>query len=111
MEKAEQETNSNQRLEERLPVDSGLTVHILCDGQEIVGTLENKNNGGLGLQVAEAFHQSFPDEKEIAVTYNMPYGLVSRRAQIRWSNLESGGKLKLGATFLDHEDGFQTDYQ
>lgn len=111
MEKIDQIDNNDQRQKPREFVEPGSTVHIQCDGREIIGTLENKNDGGLGLQVSEAFRQALPDNKEIAVTYSMPYGLVSRRVQVCWVGGEESGKLKLGTAFLDNDEGFQTDYQ
>lgn len=100
-----------QRSEPRLPVEPGTTVHIQSDQQEIIGTMQDKNNVGLGLQVGEAFRDLLEDDKEVALTYSMPYGVVSRRAKVCWLSDPENGQLKLGTSFLDDGDGFQTDYQ
>lgn len=109
--KENQPFNSEQRVEPRLPAEPGTTVHIQCDQRQIIGTLQDKNDAGAGLQVAEAFLDMLPDDKEVALTYSMPYGVVSRRAKVCWLGASENGKLKLGTAFLDDGDGFQTDYQ
>lgn len=104
-------SDKEQRITPRMSVEPGTTVHIQCDDREIVGTLQDHSDEGVGLQVAEAFQQTLPEQQEIAVTYSMPYGLVSRRAKVCWSNQSEPGKLRLGSVFLKLSEDSPTNYQ
>lgn len=99
------------RNEYRVPVEPGTTVIIHSGDREIVGTIEDKSEGGLGLRIPEAFKQYIDQNTVVTMTYSMPYGLVSHQAQVCWSNSDKAGELTIGTRFLEAEPGFQTDYQ
>ena len=99
------------RIAERIPAESGTTVIIHSGDQEIIGTIENKSETGLGLIVSDNSRQYLEQTKEITVTYSMPYGVVSQQAKICWTKSEKTGELRVGAANLEQEKGLQTNYQ
>ncbi len=111
MDTQKQAYRAELRNEERIPVESGCTVIIQCDSHEIIGTIENKSDGGLGVLVAEASRPYLEKYNVLAMTYSMPFGLVSQRAQVCWIKPKQGGGLLSGVSFLENDTGFQTHYQ
>lgn len=103
--------DTDQRRIPRITAEPGATVHIQIDEHEIVGLLENRNDGGLCVRMPRNFKQVLPEQKEISVTYSMPFGLVSRHAQVCWMRSEGDGQLTVGTAFIDSDDLGQTDYQ
>jgi len=111
MENSKAEVKPDNRNESRIPVESGTTVIIHSGEREIIGTIEDKSEGGLGIKIPEASKQFLQQNTILTMTYSMPYGLVSQSAQVCWSNSDKAGELTIGTSFLEAEDGFQTDYQ
>jgi multidrug resistance efflux pump len=108
METIKKETEE-QRKTRRLLMESGSTVIVQCGDHEVVGTVENRSDGGLGLRI-DAAAKPLIGQKNITVTYSMPYGLVSQPAEIAWIRSE-GGDLRLGAAFIQNEDGIPSGFQ
>jgi len=111
MDNIKAKAGGENRNEDRIPVESGTTVIIHSGDREIIGTIEDKSEGGLGVKVPEASKQYLQQDTTMTMTYSMPYGLVSQSAQVCWSNSDNAGKLTIGTSFLASEPGFQTDYQ
>jgi hypothetical protein len=111
MDTQKQAYRAELRNEERIPVESGCTVIIQCDSHEIIGTIENKSGGGLGVLVAEASRPYLEKCNVLAMTYSTPFGLVSQRAQVCWIKPKQGGGLLSGVSFLENDTEFQTHYQ
>jgi len=111
MENIKAKNGGENRNEDRIPVESGTTVIINSGDREIIGTIENRSEGGLGIKIPELSQQYIQPEEMMTMTYNMPYGLVSRPAQVCWSDFDHAGELTIGTSFIEAEAGFQTDYQ
>lgn len=111
MDNTKAKTRDDNRNEERVPVEPGSTVIIHSGDREIIGTIENKSEGGLGLKIPESSQQYLQQDTMMTMTYNMPYGLVSQPAQVCWSHSDNAGELTIGTNFLEADTGFQTDYQ
>lgn len=92
-------------------MEPGTTVHIQSGSQVLVGMLENRHDDGLCAKLAASNKLDLSRQAEISVTYSMPFGLVSRRAQVCWVKADGNGLLKLGSQFLDNQDSPPTDYQ
>lgn len=101
----------DNRDEFRIPVESGTTVIINNANREIIGAIENKSEAGLGLRVPESCQQYLQQNTVMTLTYSMPYGLVSRQAQVCWISSDQAGELRIGTCFLEADKGFQTNYQ
>ena len=99
----------DNRKDYRVPAELGTTVIINSGNREIIGTIKNKSEGGLGLRIPDSSKQYLEKKTMMTVTYSMPYGLVSQQAQICWSRLDQAGELSIGASFVDTEKGFQTN--
>ena len=99
------------RADPRISAEAGHTALIQCDSHDFVGTIENKSGGGLGLLVAEEARTHLEASQGLTLTYSMPFGLVSQRAQVRWIKAKQGGGLCLGVSFLKADSTFQTYYQ
>jgi multidrug resistance efflux pump len=110
METIKKETKE-QRKDKRTPMESGSTVIIQCGGHEVVGTLEDRSDGGLGLRVDKAAKPFFSHDKNITVTYSMSYGLISQSAEIAWIKSGDDGELRVGTTFVQNDQGAQTGFQ
>lgn len=102
---------AEQRVHRRLPAEPGTTVHIQSGEYAIVGTLENRHDTGLCARIPDNAKFDLSHRSEISVTYSMPFGLVSRRAQVCWVKAGDNGLLKLGTAFLENAESAQTDYQ
>ena len=125
MENSQYTQTDNCRNEERIPSESGSTVVINVDEYEIIGTIENKSNGGIGLLIPESFEKHFENNQIITLNYSMPHGLVSQKAKICWTQKElrsesdellknksaPSNDLKVGTSFLENRNNFQTNYQ
>jgi len=111
MDNIKAKTRDDNRNEDRVPVEPGTTVIIHSGDREIIGTIENKSEGGLGLRIPESSRRYLQQDTMISMTYNMPYGLVSQPAQVCWSHSDNAGELTIGTNFLEADAGFQTDYQ
>ena len=108
----DQHTNREElRADPRISEEAGHTVLIQCDSHDFIGTIENKSGGGLGLLVAEEALTHLEASKGLTLTYSMPFGLVSQRAQVRWIKAKQGGGLRLGVSFVKVDSTFQTYYQ
>jgi len=102
---------NDHRNDDRIPAEIGTTVIIQSGDQEIIGTIEDKSEGGLGLRIPDTFNPNLQQNSMMSLTYSMPYGLVSQQAQLCWLKVDHGGELRIGTSFVDIEEGFQTDYQ
>ncbi len=111
MDKFKTKIRGENRSAERLPAESGTTVIIQSGDREIIGTIKDKSEGGLGVRLPEASKQYLQQDTVLTMTYSMPYGLVSQPAQVCWSNSDKQGELSIGTCFLEAESGFQTGYQ
>ncbi|MCD2452318.1 HlyD family efflux transporter periplasmic adaptor subunit [Methylicorpusculum oleiharenae] len=107
----QQSQSKELRNEARLPVEPGCTVIIHCDDHEVIGTIENKSGSGLQVRVAEASKSHLEKSNFLTMTYSMPFGLVSQRAQVCWIKAGQGGGLLSGVAFLESDTDFQTNYQ
>jgi multidrug resistance efflux pump len=100
-----------QRKARRIPMEPGSTVIIQCGDHEVVGTLEDRSDGGLGLRIdTNAKPLLNTQNKNITVTYSMPYGVVSQGAEIAWVRSE-GGDVRIGAAFVQNGEGVQSGFQ
>jgi len=106
MDNTKAKMRDDNRNEERVPVEPGTTVIIHSGDREIIGTIEDKSEGGLGVKIPETSKQYLQRDTMMTMTYNMPYGLVSQPAQVCWSNSNKAGELTIGTSFLDAETGF-----
>ena len=104
-------TKEELRADPRIPAEAGHTVLIQSDSQDFIGTIENKSGGGLSLLVAEEVRPHLENSKLLTMTYSMPFGLVSQRAQVCWIQPKQGGGLRSGVSFLETDPSFQTHYQ
>jgi len=111
MDNIKAKTNGENRNNDRTPVEPGTTVIIHSGDREIIGTIEDKSEGGLGVKIPKSSKQYLQQDTTMTMTYSMPYGLVSQPAQVCWSNLDKTGELTIGTSFLVAETGFQTNYQ
>lgn len=123
MENTQFKASDECRDDQRIPSELGSTVIVHVDDQEIVGTIDNKSDGGLGLLLPESSKEYLQDDAIITLNYSMPFGLMSQQAKICWLdsdsqsssdqeiNNDSLGLLKVGAAFLETQHSFQTDYQ
>jgi hypothetical protein len=110
MDNIKAKTGGENRNGDRIPVESGTTVIIHSGDREIIGTIEDKSEGGLGVKIPEASKQYLQQDTMMTMTYSMPYGLVSQSAQVCWSHSDKAGELTIGTSFLETDAGFQTDY-
>jgi hypothetical protein len=100
-----------QRKAQRIPMEPGSTVIIQCGDHEVVGTLEDRSDGGLGLRIDTAVTPLLNNQnKNITVTYSMPYGVISQGAEIAWVRSE-GNDVRIGAAFIQNEEGVQSGFQ
>jgi len=111
MDNIKAKTNSDKRNGDRLPVETGTTVIIHSGDRQIIGTIDNKSEGGLGLRMPESSRQYLQQDAVMTVTYSMPYGLVSESAEVCWIQSDSAGELTIGTSFLKVDGSIQTDYQ
>ncbi|MFT6372855.1 MAG: multidrug efflux pump subunit AcrA (membrane-fusion protein) [Gammaproteobacteria bacterium] len=99
-----------QRINLRRPVESGSTAIIQLDDEEIIGFIENKSEGGLAVRVAARDQISLEKSKILTMTYNMPFGLLSQRAEVCWIKPDKNEVL-IGLSFLKEDAQFQSPYQ
>lgn len=102
---------SNNRSEYRVRCEPGATIIVHSGDREIVGTIENKSDRGICLEIPESFQNEFGKDDVISLTYSMPYGLVSQQVQVCWSKPEQKGGMKVGALLVQGENEQPTNYQ
>ncbi len=111
MNKYNKEVKADNRNDSRVAVDAGTTVVVHCGDHEIIGTIENRSEGGLGLIIPESSIPLLQQDQVIDVAYSMPYGLVNQQVQVCWSQLNQRGELCLGTSFFEADSNFQSNYQ
>ncbi len=102
---------SENRNELRAPGEPGMTVIVHSGDCEILGTIDNKSDNGVGVSIPQSYQHALPQNADISLTYNTPYGLISRQAQVCWSRSDDNGLLKVGASVVDSDKPGQDNYQ
>ncbi len=102
---------SENRNEFRVSADPGTTIIIHTGELEILGSIDNKSDNGVGISIPQSLQHEVLQNDAISLTYSTPYGLLSRQAEVRWSRLDDSGCLKLGSCLVDSEKSGQNNYQ